>query len=81
MGSGSWESVTGADVAAWPYSVSLPCRLVEIMVLFEQWAGHRLLSEKRLLGRTFVLIALFLFLLFLCRKELKYSKDVASLAA
>ena len=51
-----------ADVAAWPYSVSLLCKFTFFLaslhwragaddmgflpVLFEQWAGHRLLSEK-----------------------------------
>ena len=62
-------SIGGADVASWPYSVSLLCKfvslwvlciglveprmwatlvffLLEVMILFEQWAGHRLLSEK-----------------------------------
>ena len=60
---------TGADVAAWPYSVGILCKFtaflgtlhwpvdavdmghfgvssLEILFLFEQWAGHRLLSEK-----------------------------------
>ena len=61
--------ITGADIAAWPYSVSILVRLtsflntlrwpsgsvdlghfgvssMELLILFEQWAGHRLLSEK-----------------------------------
>ena len=61
--------ITGADIAAWPYSVSILIRFIsflntlhwpsgsvdlghfgisflELLVLFEQWAGHRLLSEK-----------------------------------
>ena len=61
--------ITGADVAAWPCSVTLLCKLfsflgslhwpadagdmghfgisyLEVMILFEQWASHRLLSEK-----------------------------------
>ena len=62
-------SISGADVAAWPYSVGILCRLtaflgslhwpvgseekghfgvsfLELLTLFEQWAAHRLLSEK-----------------------------------
>ena len=70
----SWVQVsaghtTGADVAAWPYGVSILIRFssflhtlhwpsgsddfghfgisfLEHLILFEQWAGHRLLSEK-----------------------------------
>ena len=61
--------ISGADIAAWPYSVSLLCKFsafcgslhwpagaedmghfgvsyLEVLILFEQWAGHRLLSEK-----------------------------------
>ena len=54
--------ITGADVAAWPYSVGILCKFtaslgtlhwpcdavyfLEVLVLFGQWAGHRLLSEK-----------------------------------
>ena len=61
--------ITGDDVAAWPYSVSILVRFtsflstlhwpsgtgdlghfgvsfLELLILFEQWAGHRLLSEK-----------------------------------
>ena len=61
--------ITGADIAAWPYSVSILIRFtsflktlhwpsgaddfghfgisfLELLILFEQWAGHRLLSEK-----------------------------------
>ena len=61
--------ISGADVAAWPYSVSILNRFtpflnalhwpsgtedlgyfgvsfMELLILFEQWAGHRLLSEK-----------------------------------
>ena len=61
--------ITGADVAAWPYSVTLLCECsslvgslhwpadtgdlrhygvsyLEVLILFEQWADHRLLSEK-----------------------------------
>ena len=59
--------ISGADVAAWPYSVGIlfsfffliPCiglvlltwaiwefLFLELLILFEQWAGHRLLSEK-----------------------------------
>ena len=61
--------ITGADIAAWPYSVSILIRFtsfldtlhwpsgsddfghfgisfLELLVLFEQWAGHRLLNEK-----------------------------------
>ena len=60
---------SGADSAAWPYSVGILCRFTaflgtlhwpvdtvdmghfgvsypEVLILFEQWAGHRLLSEK-----------------------------------
>ena len=42
--------VTESDVAAWPYSVSLLCEFssflssrsnLEVLILFEQWAGHR----------------------------------------
>ena len=62
-------SITGADIAAWPYSVGILCKFtaflgtshwpvdtvdmghfgvsyLEVLILFEQWAGHRLLSEK-----------------------------------
>ena len=70
----SWTQVAagriaGADIAAWPYSVSILIRFtsflsslhwpsgsddfghlgisfVELLILFEQWAGHRLLSER-----------------------------------
>ena len=70
----SWVQVSagrinGADIAAWPYSVSILIRFTsflntlhwpsgtedfghcgvsfwELLILFEQWAGHRLLSEK-----------------------------------
>ena len=61
--------ITGDDIAAWPYSVSILVRftsflstlhwpsgavdlghfgisLLALLILFEQWAGHRLLSEK-----------------------------------
>ena len=61
--------VTGADIAAWPSSVSILIRFtsflhtlhwpsgaddfghfgisfLKLLILFEQWAGHRLLSEK-----------------------------------
>ena len=61
--------ISGADIAAWPYSVGILCRFIsflgtlhwptgsddfghfevsflELLILFEQWAGHRLLSEK-----------------------------------
>ena len=61
--------ITGADIAAWSYSVSVMIRFtsflatlhwpsgaedfghfgisfLELLILFEQWAGHRLLSEK-----------------------------------
>ena len=61
--------ISGADIAAWPYSVGILCRFtsflgtlhwpigsddighfgvsfLELLILFEQWAGHRLLSEK-----------------------------------
>ena len=61
--------ITGSDIAAWPYSVSILIKftsflntlhwpsgsdnlghfwssLLELLILFEQWAGHRLLSEK-----------------------------------
>ena len=61
--------VTGADVDAWPHSVSMLCKFTAFLgtlqwsagaegighfgvsflkglILFEQWAGHRLLSEK-----------------------------------
>ena len=60
---------SGADVAAWPYSVGILVKFTsflgtlhwpmgsdglghfgvsfwELLILFEQWAGHRLLSEK-----------------------------------
>ena len=59
--------ITGADIAAWPYSVSILIRFtsflntlhwpsgaddfghfgisfLELLILFEQWAGHRLLT-------------------------------------
>ena len=61
--------ISGADIAAWPYSVGILIRFtsflttlhwpsgsddfghfgvsfLELLILFEQWAGHRLLSEK-----------------------------------
>ena len=61
--------ITGSDIAAWPYSVSILVRFTsflntlhwpsgsvdldhfgisffELLILFEQWAGHRLLSER-----------------------------------
>ena len=61
--------ISGADIAAWPYSVGNLCRFtsflgtlhwpigsddiglfwvssLELLIIFEQWAGHRLLSEK-----------------------------------
>ena len=61
--------ITGADIAAWQYSVRILIRFtffldtlhwpsgtqdfghfgisfLELLILFEQWAGHRLLSEK-----------------------------------
>ena len=63
--------ISGADIAAWPYSVGIlyrftfflvPCTghwppgsddfghfgvsFLELLILLEQWAGHRLLSEK-----------------------------------
>ena len=61
--------ITDADIASWPYSVSILVRFtsflgtlhwpsdsrdfghfgisfLELLILFEQWAGHRLLSEK-----------------------------------
>ena len=61
--------ITGDDIAAWPYSVSILVKFtsflstwhwpsgavelghfgisfLELLILFEQWAGHRLLSEK-----------------------------------
>ena len=71
---GTWVQVhggciTGADVAAWPYSVSTLCKFtaflgslqcpvgaedlrhfgvsfLEVLILFEQWVGHQLLSER-----------------------------------
>ena len=61
--------ISGADIAAWPYSVSILIRFtsflntlhwpsgsddlghfgisfLELLILFEQWAAHRLLSER-----------------------------------
>ena len=61
--------ISGADIAAWPYSAGILCKFtaflgsvhwpmgsddmchfgvyfLELLILFEQWAGHRLLSEK-----------------------------------
>ena len=61
--------ITGADIAAWPYSVGILCKFtaflgtlhwlvatvgmghfgvsyLEVLIFFEQWAGHWLLSEK-----------------------------------
>ena len=61
--------ITDADIASWPYSVSILVRFtsflgtvhwptgsvdmghfgisfLELLILFEQWAGHRLLSER-----------------------------------
>ena len=61
--------ISGADIAAWPYSVGILVRFtsflgtlhwptgsvdlghfgisfLELLILFEQWADHRLLSEK-----------------------------------
>ena len=85
--------ITGADVAAWPCSVSLLCKIsaflvslhwpadavdmgyfgvsyLEVLIPFEQWAGHDCLA-KRLLVLTCVRSAQILFLLFLCQKESK----------
>ena len=62
-------SISGADIAAWPYSVGMLYKFtaflgslhwpvgsddmghfgisyLELLILFEQFAGHRLLSEK-----------------------------------
>ena len=62
-------SISGADIAFWPYSVGILCGLTAVLgtlhwplgsedmghfgvsfleniILFEQWAGHRLLSER-----------------------------------
>ena len=62
-------SISGPDIAAWPYSVVILCKFnaflgslhwpldsedmghfgvsfLELLILFEQWAGRRLLSEK-----------------------------------
>ena len=69
MDSTSWGSISGADIAAWPYSVGILCKFTaflgtlhwpvgskdlghfgvsffELLILCEQWAGHRLLGEK-----------------------------------
>ena len=54
---------------------------LEVWILFEQWAGRRLLSEKVFLGPMFVPTALFLFLLFLFQKELKLGRNVSLSAA
>ena len=63
------SSISGADIAAWPYSVGIligftsflhtlhwpthsddfghfGVSFLELLILFEQWAGHWLLSEK-----------------------------------
>ena len=103
----SWQvdtgRITGADIAAWPYSVGIFIRftsflntlhwpsgasdfghfgisLLELLILFEQWAGHRLLSE-RLLGLMSEPTDLCYFLLFLCQRELKLGMVVSMLVA
>ena len=42
---------------------------LEVLILFEQWAGHRLLSEKRLPGHMLGLTVLFRFPLCLCQRN------------
>ena len=54
---------------------------LELLILFEQWAGHRLLSEKGLLDLMFELVVLFYFLLFLCQRELKHDMGANFLVA
>ena len=51
-----------------------------MLILFEQWAGHQLLSEKGT-RPLYVPIALFLFPLCLFQRELKSGRVVNSLAA
>ena len=53
---------------------------LEILILFEQWAGHRLLSEK-LPGHTFDVTVLFSFPLRLCQRVLKFDRGVSLLVA
>ena len=53
---------------------------LELLILFQQWAGHRLLSEK--VTRPHVRAnRLFNFPLFLCQRELKFGMVASSLVA
>ena len=52
---------------------------LELLILFEQWAGHRLLSEK--VTRPHVRANRPILLLFLCREEFKLGMAVSSLVA
>ena len=97
------SSISGADIAAWPYSVGILCKFtaflgtlhwpmgsddmghfgvsfLELLVLFEQWAGHRLLSDKVTRPHVRFGSVLFWFPLFLCLKELKFDMVVSSSA-
>ena len=53
---------------------------LELLILFEQWAGHRLLNEK-VTGPQLELAVLCYFLLFLCQRELKFDMGASSLVA
>ena len=50
---------------------------LELLILFEQWAGHRLLSEK-VAGPHVRANRPFWFPLFLCLRELKFDMAVNS---
>ena len=86
--------ITGDDISAWPFSVSILVRFssflgtlhwpsgyadlghfgisfLEILILFEQWAGHRLLAL------IFVLVVPFRFPLFLSQRESKFDMGVS----
>ena len=54
---------------------------MEVLTLFEQWAGHRLLSEKVTRPRERAHTAQFLFLLCLLQKESKFGRRTVSRAA
>ena len=54
---------------------------LEVLILFEQWAGHRLLSEKVTRPHVMGLIVPFRFPLFLCQRELKFDMVVSSSVA
>ena len=74
LGTLHWPS---ASVGLGHFGISF----LELLILFEQWDGHRLLREKRSLGLMFELTVPFLFPLFLCQRELKFGMVASSLVA